>query len=85
MNNFFIVLIVNNYLYIHLFLIQNVCGESGIRTRDTLLAYTRFPGVPLQPLEHLSSKNVRKLRKKYNIQTFLGINMCFLPKKLWDR
>lgn len=30
------------------------CGESGIRTRDTLLAYTRFPGVPLQPLEHLS-------------------------------
>ncbi|WP_417127377.1 hypothetical protein, partial [Phocaeicola sp.] len=21
---------------------------------DTLLAYTRFPGVPLQPLEHLS-------------------------------
>ena len=30
-------------------------GGSGIRTRDTLLAYTRFPGVPLQPLEHLSS------------------------------
>ena len=29
-------------------------GENGIRTRDTLLAYTRFPGVPLQPLEHLS-------------------------------
>lgn len=30
------------------------CGVSEIRTRDTLLAYTRFPGVPLQPLEHLS-------------------------------
>ena len=30
------------------------CGESEIRTRDTLLGYTRFPGVPLQPLEHLS-------------------------------
>ena len=29
-------------------------GETGIRTRDTLLTYTRFPGVPLQPLEHLS-------------------------------
>ena len=29
-------------------------GEIGIRTRDTLLAYTRFPGVPLKPLEHLS-------------------------------
>jgi hypothetical protein len=31
------------------------CGVSEIRTRDTLLAYTRFPGVPLQPLEHHSS------------------------------
>ena len=30
-------------------------GVSEIRTRDTLLAYTRFPGVPLQPLEHHSS------------------------------
>ncbi len=29
-------------------------GVSEIRTRDTLLAYTRFPGVPLQPLEHHS-------------------------------
>ena len=32
------------------------CGESEIRTRDTLLGYTRFPGVPLQPLEHLTAK-----------------------------
>lgn len=31
-------------------------GESEIRTRGTLLAHTRFPGVPLQPLEHLSKK-----------------------------
>ena len=30
------------------------CGVRGIRTPDTLLAYTRFPGVPLQPLEHHS-------------------------------
>ncbi len=29
-------------------------GESGIRTRGTLLAYTRFPGEHLQPLGHLS-------------------------------
>ena len=34
--------------------ISRVCGETGIRTPDTLLEYTRFPGVPLQPLEHLS-------------------------------
>ena len=35
------------------------CGETEIRTRDTLLEYTRFPGVPLKPLEHLSN-TVRK-------------------------
>lgn|GEM_PF-3209545 len=32
----------------------SVCGEKEIRTPDTLLEYTRFPGVPLKPLEHLS-------------------------------
>jgi hypothetical protein len=42
------------------------CGESGIRTRDTLLAYTRFPGVPLQPLEHLSKKG-DSFRKRVQI------------------
>ena len=32
-----------------------VCGgESGIRTHDTLLTYTHFPGVRLRPLGHLS-------------------------------
>ena len=31
------------------------CGESGIRTRGTLLEYTHFPGVLLKPLGHLSS------------------------------
>ncbi len=34
------------------------CGVSEIRTRDTLLTYTRFPGVPLQPLEHHSKMDV---------------------------
>ena len=29
-------------------------GKRGIRTPVTLLASTRFPGVPLKPLEHLS-------------------------------
>ena len=29
-------------------------GERGIRTPETLLTFTRFPGVPLQPREHLS-------------------------------
>ncbi len=35
-------------------LTKNYCGEGGIRTRDTLLEYTHFPGVRLQPLGHLS-------------------------------
>ena len=30
------------------------CGERGIRTPGTLLRYTRFPGVPVKPLLHLS-------------------------------
>ena len=30
------------------------CREEGIRTLDTLLAYTHFPGVRLRPLGHLS-------------------------------
>ena len=34
--------------------LEPICGEGGIRTRETLLAFTHFPGVPLQPLEHLS-------------------------------
>ncbi len=34
------------------------CGVTEIRTRDTLLAYTRFPGVPLQPLEHHSKVDI---------------------------
>ena len=29
-------------------------GKEGIRTPEALLTLTRFPGGPLQPLEHLS-------------------------------
>ena len=32
------------------------CGEGGIRTLDTLLAYTHFPGVLFRPLRHLSGE-----------------------------
>ena len=34
--------------------LKPISGERGIRTPETLLTFTRFPGVPLQPLEHLS-------------------------------
>ena len=33
---------------------HSACGERGIRTPETVSPFTRFPGVPLQPLEHLS-------------------------------
>ena len=45
-------LLINTIVVIIQVLIS--CGKKGIRTPDTLLTYTRFPGVPLQPLEHLS-------------------------------
>ena len=31
-----------------------ICGENRIRTCEPVSPVTRFPGVPLQPLEHLS-------------------------------
>ena len=36
------------------------CGEKGIRTPETLLMFTRFPGGPVQPLLHLSGKCPQK-------------------------
>ena len=42
-------------------------GVTEIRTRDTLLGYTRFPGVPLQPLEHRSML--------FNVR-----GICIIPK-----
>ena len=55
------------------------CGESGIRTRDTLLAYTRFPGVPLQPLEHLSKKG-DSFGKRAQITKKKLLTLLFLHK-----
>ena len=52
-----------------------ICGETEIRTRDTLLEYTRFPGVPLKPLEHLS-----KLKSRKNGTTNIGTFFLFAKK-----
>ena len=35
-------------------------GKGGIRTLDTLLTYTRFPGERLQPLGHFSIISVEE-------------------------
>ena len=72
------------------------CGEIGIRTRDTILSYTRFPGVPLKPLEHLSNQFCISSMMIYvneganigiifRISFLLGKNLHFLGKsaKKW--
>ena len=43
---------------------RTLSGVSEIRTRDTLLTYTRFPGVPLQPLEHHSFIRYKKASRR---------------------
>jgi hypothetical protein len=37
-------------------------GEGGIRTLDTLLAYTHFPGVLFRPLRHFSGNWIAKVK-----------------------
>lgn len=36
--------------------ISPIRGKTGIRTLEPFLTTTRFPDVPLQPLEHLSNR-----------------------------
>ena len=56
-----------------------LCGETGIRTPETLLEFTRFPGVPLQPLEHLSFALLgAKLNIGYKITTFFANTQEFV-------
>ena len=42
-------------------------GERGIRTLDTLLTYTRFPGVLFQPLRHLSVLRATQFEELINV------------------
>ena len=49
-------------------------GENRIRTCEPVLPVTRFPGVPLQPLEHLSfSKNRCKITENIVCRRMLPI------------
>ena len=70
---------------------RHFCGESEIRTRDTLLGYTRFPGVPLQPLEHLSNtypvpfgknRTAKVVKKKKNPTSSRRI--CGIFRHKWE-
>ena len=44
------------------------CREDGIRTHDTLVEYTHFPGVRLRPLGHLSIWRLQRTLKKVAIE-----------------
>ncbi len=48
--------------------------EEGIRTLDTLLEYTHFPGVRLRPLGHLSNCGCKNITYVW----FSQINLTFL-------
>jgi ABC-type Fe3+ transport system substrate-binding protein len=63
------------------------CGKTGIRTLEPLWTVTRFPDVPLQPLEHLSNgtakihipskiqtRNSKKLQKLNSLCGLFGVN-----------
>ena len=57
-------------------------GEGGIRTLDTLLGYTVFPGLLLQPLGHLSktlTATLSRIYRLYQIQKQIPNGFCFLP------
>ena len=51
-------------------------GETGIRTLDTLLTYTHFPGALLKPLGHLSGIGCKQPSKN----TTFGIRKHLFPK-----
>ena len=56
-------------------------GETGIRTREPVLPVTRFPGVPLQPLEHLSSCRLSEFCGCKS-RAFLRYDQIFLRKNV---
>ena len=55
-------------------------GERGIRTLDTLLTYTHFPGVLLKPLGHLSKKIIIT-----NDRPFVSINCSSQQFSFWQK
>jgi hypothetical protein len=55
-------------------------GEGGIRTPGTLLEYTRFPVVHLQPLGHLSRVSFQELALRWPALTTVNVSkMSPLP------
>ena len=51
-------------------LLYSECGKEGIRTPETLLTFTRFPGGPVQPLLHLSVFRMTNIENFFNLNNF---------------
>jgi hypothetical protein len=70
-------------------------GERGIRTPGTLLKYTRFPGVPVKPLLHLSieitdfikieAQNTKKNFRIFFCQEISPLNELFNNSTIFSR
>ena len=59
-------------------------GQGGIRTLDTGLPYTHFPGVRLRPLGHLSTKAVHKwFGTSCQGLVFVQLFALMMTKKPW--
>ena len=54
-------------------------GEGGIRTPDRVLPYTRFPGVRLKPLIHLSVEGAHCSKDLFNHQAHSGLFCQKIP------
>ena len=65
-------------------------GEGGIRTPDRLLTYTRFPGVRLKPLIHLSaeaSAHYSQVRQEHKRLTriFMKMGLKRGYPEIWEK
>ena len=60
-------------------------GEKGIRTPGTLLEYTRFPSVPLKPLEHLSNNLIGRQRYKKILTCNILYDIFLFLKTRWQK
>ncbi len=61
-------------------------GEGGIRTPETFKGFTRFPGVRLKPLGHLSKRDSSQIAQRpdcnrKDFENYLSFN--FFP--LWEK
>ena len=55
-----------------IFISEYLKRREGDSNPDTLLGYTRFPGVPLQPLEHLSFFRSAKIEQIFKTSKYLS-------------